>query len=46
MVGQKNIPKTVKGELAKKIAKTLPPKDNAKKVSRALFPDKVTVAWK
>ena len=47
MIGQRYIPQSVKGDLAKRIAQTLPPKDTSKKeVSRTLFPDKTEVKAK
>ena len=47
MIGQRYIPQSVKGDLAKGIAQTLPPKDTSKKeVSRTLFPDKTEVKAK
>ena len=46
MIGQKYIPQTVTGDLAKQVKTNLPQKDIDKKVSKSLFPQKTTVEWK
>lgn len=48
MVGQKYIPQTITGDLAKKVKITLlrNKADNEIKTSKSLFPQKTKIAWK